>query len=212
VEEALTPIYGQRPVGFRTPGYNLSPQLAELVRARGYLYDSSLLPSAPYYLAKGAVMLAGALRGQPSRSQMALPWTLGSPLRPYRADTRAPWSRAREPQRALWEIPMAVVPGVGVPLIGTSLHLFGKTGVAALVPALRRLYPRLFNLEFHAIDWVDHRDPGVPQALTGRQPDLKVAVQAKRALYGAVFGMLRRAYGGHMWTLRQGMSLLPAGR
>lgn len=212
VEEALTPLCGQRPVGFRTPGYNLSPQLAELIRARGYLYDSSLLPSAPYYAAKGAVMLAGALRGQPSRSQMTLPWTLACPRRPYLADTGHPWRPARSPERALWEIPMAIAPGLRVPLIGTSLHLFGKSGFAAMVPALRRLYPRLFNLEFHAIDWVDHQDPGLPEALTGRQPDLRVKVQPKRGLYGAVFGQLRRAYDGQMWTLRQAMGLLRSRR
>jgi hypothetical protein len=103
---------------------------------------------------------------------------------------------------------MALVPGADIPFIGTSLHLFGKAGLAALVPVLRRRYDRLLNLEFHALDWVDARDPGIPAALTARQPDLRVPVAQKRALYGGLFARLRRAYDGHLWTLRQAVGLL----
>ncbi len=36
---------GQRPVGFRGPGFSWSPELLELLSTRGYLYDASTLPT-----------------------------------------------------------------------------------------------------------------------------------------------------------------------
>ncbi len=42
-EGAILEAVGKAPRGFRAPGYTLSRALLEAVRARGYLYDSSLL-------------------------------------------------------------------------------------------------------------------------------------------------------------------------
>src|SRR5256714_4428648 len=67
-ERAIAGAVGKAPRGFRAPGYTLSPALLELVRTRRYLYDSSLLPSPPYYAAKAAAIALHALRGRRSRS------------------------------------------------------------------------------------------------------------------------------------------------
>jgi peptidoglycan/xylan/chitin deacetylase (PgdA/CDA1 family) len=44
-EAALTAVGGQRPVGFRGPGYSLSPTVLEVLAERGYEYDCSTLPT-----------------------------------------------------------------------------------------------------------------------------------------------------------------------
>ena len=44
-EDAITAAGAPRPVGFRGPGYILSPVLVELLAERGYLYDGSTLPT-----------------------------------------------------------------------------------------------------------------------------------------------------------------------
>ena len=191
-EQAIDRAVGARPVGFRTPGYNLSPEIARALVARGYLYDSSIFPCPPYYGAKGLIMARMRLSGAPSRSQMTLPHTLLAPTAPYLADPDRPWRRARS--GGLWEIPMSLVPGLRFPLIGTSLHLIGARGFRALMPLLRRAHPSLFNLELHGIDLLDEADAGTPEWLRTRQPDLKVPVDAKRRLYTRVFESLGRAY------------------
>ena len=114
--------------------------------------------------------------------------TLRAPITPYMPKKSEPWSVSREtPQGAgLWEVPMALVPGVRFPVIGTSLHLLGQRGFGALWPLLDRTYRRVFQLEFHAIDFVDAWDGGVAD-LVGHQPDLRVPWEAKRALYHHVF-------------------------
>lgn len=53
--EVLARIAGRRPVGFRSPGAGLSYHMVELLRERGFAYDSSLMGDdfTPYYLRVG---------------------------------------------------------------------------------------------------------------------------------------------------------------
>lgn len=44
--EAIASHLGVEAVGFRAPGYGVSPALGAVLRAKGYRYDSSLMPSA----------------------------------------------------------------------------------------------------------------------------------------------------------------------
>ena len=61
-EDALENVTGQRTVGFRGPGYSLSPTVLEVLSERGYEYDCSTLPTyiAPlaraYYFFKSPEM------------------------------------------------------------------------------------------------------------------------------------------------------------
>ncbi len=198
-EDAIFEITGRQPVGFRAPGYNIDENLLKICRQRGYLYDSSVFPCPPYYMAKGAVMSWLKLRGRPSRSQMTRAEALLSPLQPYYPKKAKFW-RARktsnnlhELAQDLIEIPVLVIPGVRFPVIGTSLHLLKKKGFDAAYPLLRRAQPDILNLEFHAIDFMDSTDPGV-QDLVGIQPDLAIPWEQKRALYRHVFAKIRENY------------------
>jgi peptidoglycan-N-acetylglucosamine deacetylase len=42
-EEVLARVTGARPVGYRSPAWDLSPHTMEILEERGYLYDSSLM-------------------------------------------------------------------------------------------------------------------------------------------------------------------------
>jgi peptidoglycan-N-acetylglucosamine deacetylase len=44
-ENAISDVTGQRPIGFRGPGFSWSPDLLEVLKKRGYLYDASTLPT-----------------------------------------------------------------------------------------------------------------------------------------------------------------------
>ena len=44
-EEAIVAAGAPRPIGFRGPGYSLSPSLLELLERRGYPYDATTLPT-----------------------------------------------------------------------------------------------------------------------------------------------------------------------
>jgi len=65
-EEALAAAGLEKPRGFRAPGYTISDRLIDAVRERGYLYDSSLLPSPGYYALKALALAGYALLGRKS--------------------------------------------------------------------------------------------------------------------------------------------------
>ncbi|MGF1509134.1 MAG: polysaccharide deacetylase family protein [Myxococcota bacterium] len=174
-ERVLTPLNGgRRPVGFRAPGYNQSPPLISALVARGYHYDSSLLPSPMYFgLRAGAIGYYG-LRGQPSRSLTGDARAFTGPLHPYRMRPSEYWQA--HPTGSLWEFPMSVEPRTRWPLIGTTwIAMPEGLRHRALRGLAKRKLPFVF--EMHAIDLLDAAE--VPAELAARQADLKIPVADK---------------------------------
>jgi hypothetical protein len=189
-ERALEAAFGARPVGFRAPGYNVSPQLLAVVCARGYRYDSSLLPAPGYWGLRAAAIGAYALLRRPSGSLVGPGRQFAGPLTPYRTGPEAPWTpRAGGP---LVELPMAVEPTTRAPFIGTTITTLPR----ALVDAAARQVARipLVNLELHAIDLVDASDHPALTELAGAQRDVRVPVAEKLARLDAVLGVLTRTH------------------
>lgn len=170
-QEVLTELTDCSMLGFRAPGYNLSPELINAIANSGAIYSSSRLPSPPYFIAKWLIMLKGILMGQPSQSifgEMAAPFFSRQPYRH---------------QGGLLELPMSVIPLLRLPAIGTFFTLYGERGRSWLLPHLANEY--WLNLEFHGIDLVDALDAGVEQELLSRQPDLSTPTAQKRSLFSS---------------------------
>src|SRR5262249_8081396 len=142
--------------------YTLSPALLSAVRARGYLYDSSLLPSPAYYAAKAAAIAWHALRGRRSSS------ILGRAGRLFAA--RGPHWRG-----GVRELPIATLPRLRAPVIGTVV-LGVADGVAAHRARAARAGGHL-NLELHGIDALDATD-ATPE-LGRLQPGLRLPAAEK---------------------------------
>lgn len=183
-EEVIREATGVSPEGFRAPGYALSPALYQAVCARGYRYDSSTFPAAPYYLAKAAVMGALWVSRRPSKALLDTPRVLGAPRVPYHPDPQAPYRRGRGP---VLELPIAVSPWARMPFIGTFALTFPRAFVRAGVRSLRN--EPLFNFELHAVDLLDASD-GIPAPLVQRQKDLAVPYLQKRERLEEVLGWM----------------------
>lgn len=200
-EDAIEAAVGTRPVGFRTPGYNVDTRILRILAERGYRYDSSVFPCPPYYLAKGAVMAVMAAVGRPSGSSMTHPAALRAPLQPYRP-SRYDFSRPgdRKHSLPLWEIPVGVTPWTRVPVIGTSIGGLPPVGARALGRSFKA-GQRTLQVEFHGVDFMDRNDSGVLPSLAARQPDLRRAWTKKRDSYLAFFDVVAR--GASMITLAE---------
>ncbi len=171
-------------VGFRSPGYNTDAALQADVIDSGHLYDSSVFPCAPYYLAKAAVMGAMRLRGRESRSVLGNARVLLAPSQPYEADAAEPHRRGL----GLQQFPISV--SAGVPLIGTAFTALGRLASVSVTRAALATQGHL-TLEFHAVDLLGLYDDGLDPAL-GVQPDLKVPVGRKRRVFRAVLEAVAR--------------------
>jgi peptidoglycan-N-acetylglucosamine deacetylase len=180
---------GKTPVGFRAPGYDLSPDMLEELAALGYRYDSSIFPAPAYYAAKAVVMGALAALGRPSGAVMTNPRALVAPADPYRPDLAAPWRRGQAP---LVELPIAVTPWLRLPAIGTNLLLFPAALRSRWLDGMRAR--PFFNLELHGIDLLDAEQDGIPSALVARQPDLRAPLLVKQRAFEATLDRLALDY------------------
>ncbi|HVV52319.1 MAG TPA: polysaccharide deacetylase, partial [Polyangia bacterium] len=169
----------------------------ELLNARGYRYDSSVFPSAPYYGAKALVMAAMRAVGRPSGGFLDNPRVLLAPSRPYRPAPTAPYQPGGD---GILEVPIAVTPVARLQVIGTSLILApGWLRRHLVASALRRGF---FNLELHGIDLADAEADEIPPALVGRQPDLRRPLPRKLAALEETLAAARAA-GARFVTLRE---------
>jgi peptidoglycan/xylan/chitin deacetylase (PgdA/CDA1 family) len=193
--DAIAACAGRPAVGFRAPGYEISGELIDLLCARSYRYDSSVLPSIPYYTAKAAIMTAMRVLGRRSGSHLGSPHILTAPTDPYNPAPGQPYRRGNLP---ILELPIAVTPRLRIPVFGTSLVTappwFRRRMVAG---AVRQ---RFFNLELHGIDLADAVSDGFPAGLVARQPDLRRSLADKTAALEATLGEVVAA-GGKFVTL-----------
>jgi peptidoglycan/xylan/chitin deacetylase (PgdA/CDA1 family) len=185
---AIAACAGTPPVGFRAPGYEISDDAMELLRARGYRYDSSVFPSLAYYGVKAAVMGAMRVAGRKSGSVLGDPRVLLAPRTPYRPARGSPYRAGGD---GIVELPIAVTGGVRLPVIGTSLILAPAWLRARMVAAAVR--EPLFNLELHGIDLCDADADGIPPALIARQPDLRRPLAHKLAALDETLSFARAA-------------------
>lgn len=197
--KAIEKAARRKPVGFRAPGYHVSGDLLGILREAGYLYDASLLPSLPYYLAKSAVIFLTWLRGGESRSIVGGAGMLLAPGLPYRTG-RLYWMRGG----GLLEIPCSTATPLGVPFIGTLVTLFSDRMTSALVRSLGGL--DLLSIELHAIDMMEARADGF-ERLASCQPAASVSVEKKRRKIKAVLSRIIHEFGFEPMTLERASAL-----
>ena len=181
---AIEAACGERPVGFRAPGYTVSDALFEVLDATGTQYDSSVFPCPSYYLAKVLALASIKLRGGRSASRMDTPAILRAPRDPYRVG-RPYWRRGG----GMLELPVGVTPWQ-LPYIGTSLVLGGETMATLL--SKQMLGRALINLELHGFDVADAAGDGL-ESLAPHRADLKRSAEAKLGALRAAVRVIRDA-------------------
>lgn len=173
-EHALEAITGDRPIGFRGPGYSLSPDLLRALMDRGYEYDASTLPTVIGPLARRYYFRSAKLNEQQRVERAHLYGRARDglqKLKPYR------WVAG--PQ-SLVEIPVTTMPLARIPIhLSYVLYLAGPSRAAAYryfagalrMCSLRGVQPSLLlhSLDFLGADDVDSLAffPGMNQ--TGAQ-------------------------------------------
>ena len=128
-EDAIVDVTGQRPVGFRGPGYSLSTDTLEVLVERGYRSDASTLPTVVGPLARAFYFRSTKLSDEQreERSELFGTWKDGlRSLRPYR------W---RVKDTTLLELPVTTLPLARVPI-----HISYLLYLAGVSPALARTY------------------------------------------------------------------------
>jgi peptidoglycan/xylan/chitin deacetylase (PgdA/CDA1 family) len=179
---AVERAVGERPSGFRAPGYLVNDELIAVLHEAGVAYDSSVFPSVPYFAAKALKLLGLRLRGRRSRAIRGSSDVLRAPTRPYR--TGMPYWRTGT---GLLELPVQVLPAGRFPYIGTSLVLAGADAARLMTRTLA--FEPFVNLELHGIDFLG-ADDGLA-ALGPHQPDARLPLSRKIDALSAALEVLR---------------------
>ncbi len=189
MQELCEQVIGRRPVGFRSPGWNMSDDALPILEELGYLYDSSVFPTSLAPVLKFLHWRTMRSRRGGDRTTLG-PWDyMLAPTHPYRT-RRDGFGRAGE--GGIIEFPITVTPIVRLPLFATFLLATG-IGLYKRSIEMLRAFGRPIQFQFHLSDFVEYRHPDladqvptpadgvyVPQAL--RWPLAKKLDLFRRAL------------------------------
>lgn len=164
-------------VGFRGPGYNLTPALLSVLHASGFRYDASILPSPAYWAARAAIIGAMRVAGRRSASITGRMRDFWRGRRPFAWGPPAP---------GLKEYPITACGPARLPLIGTTLTRPSPMR-DHLVWFARRL--PFVHVEFHAIDFLDIARDRLDPALAV-EPALGVPLAEREASFEHVLRTL----------------------
>jgi peptidoglycan-N-acetylglucosamine deacetylase len=119
-EDAIENATGQRPVGFRAPGYSLSRATLTVLTRKNYLYDASTLPNLLAPLARKYYFKTAEFNAEQRHLRSILGGTLRDALRPIQ-----PY-RWKMQSANLIEIPVTTMP-----LFRTPIHVSYLFGLAS---------------------------------------------------------------------------------
>jgi len=131
--EAIERATGQRPRGYRGPGFSWSNELLEVLLDAGYVYDASTFPTWLGPLARAYYLRRSAISAEQREQRRDLFGGLAEGRRPLR-----PYLWQLEPGRTLLEIPVTTIPWLRTPF-----HLSYLLYLARYSRALMSIYLRV---------------------------------------------------------------------
>lgn len=131
-ENAIAAATGQRPRGFRGPGYSWSETLLEVLAGRDYLYDASTLPTYLGPLARAYYFATAGKGMSKTPERKTLFGTFRDGLRPVGA-----YEWALRDGHSLLEIPVTTIPGIKAPFHFSYLLFLARKSEALAFGYLR---------------------------------------------------------------------------
>ena len=128
-EDAIEAVTGQRPSGFRGPGFSISKSVLAALKRRGYRYDASTFPTFLGPLARAYYFFTAKLSSEEREQRKELFGGVREglrPLRPYH------WR--------LDEGPLLEVPVTTMPLFRLPFYVSYLIYLAGFSPVLARMY------------------------------------------------------------------------
>jgi peptidoglycan/xylan/chitin deacetylase (PgdA/CDA1 family) len=127
-QEHILQVTGQRPVGFRGPGFSWSPDLLEVLAENGYLYDASTLPTYLGPLARAYYFWKSDLADNEKEERRKLFGGIKEGRRPVR-----PYLWNLDGGRRLLEIPVTTMPVFKIPFHLSYLVYLSRYSAALMV-------------------------------------------------------------------------------
>jgi hypothetical protein len=130
--EAIEHATGQRPIGYRGPGFTWNAELLEALGELGYVYDASTLPTYIGPLARLYYFRRSSIRGEEKAKRSQLFGTFAEGRRPVK-----PYLWRLRSGRQLLEIPVTTMPLVKVPFHLSYLLWLSRFSTALMLIYLK---------------------------------------------------------------------------
>lgn len=203
-EEHIERVTARRTVGFRGPGYSLSPTVLQTLARRGYEYDASTLPTFLGPLARAYYFMTTRLDAEQKAERKILFGGFSDglrPLKPYRWQTG---------EGTIVEIPVTTMPLVKTPIhVSYLLYLaslrgprraWTKLALGYFESALRlcKLTGTQPSLLLHPLDFLCLEDAGPELSFF---PAMNVPLEQKLETVSEVLRLLSRRF--NVLTMRR---------
>jgi hypothetical protein len=109
-EEQIERVTGERPIGFRGPGYSFSPEVLRVLASRGYLYDASTFPTFLGPIARAYYFFKSRLSHEQKQERKQLFGKISEGFRPLGTYS---WKTSDGP---ILEIPVTTMPIFRIPI------------------------------------------------------------------------------------------------
>lgn len=189
-EDAIAQATGQRPQGFRGPGFSVSTAVLNTLKRRGYHYDASTFPTFLGPLARAYYFLTSKLNPEEKAKRNLLFGKMSDGLRPLK-----PYSWRLE-SGELTEIPVTTMPLFRVPFhLSYIIYLACySTGIAKLYFRVSLWMCRLFRVEpsllLHPLDFIGGDDIEAVKFF----PGMSMNASRKLALVDQLFAEFGRQF------------------
>ncbi|MGH7499284.1 MAG: polysaccharide deacetylase family protein [Gemmatimonadales bacterium] len=186
-EQALQAATGQRPTGFRGPGYTWSPELLHVLARRQYAYDASTLPTFIGPLARRYLLTSTQLTAEERDRRAGL---FGCARDGFRPNKPYRWNLSGG--RSLVEIPVTTFPIIRVPFHMSYLLYLSRFSRGLMHAYLRAALSscKLFGVEpsflLHPLDLLS----GDKTPELSFFPGMDLPVRRKRQLFTEVLDIL----------------------
>ena len=165
---------GKPVVGFRAPGFHQSPKMLQELIGLGFHYDSSVIPSASYYVARAISILGEKLTTKQTTQLVGNPKLVKAPRVPYRPGSD-PYSGGGDCN--IIELPLSVATPLGIPVSAASMLNANAKLRTAIVDSLKE--QDIVVLGVQALDFVDPHTDGLPMEIETRHKQFKTPLDER---------------------------------
>ncbi len=188
--QLISQVCGERPEGFRVPGYDIDDVTVDILEKESYSYDSSLYKFLLYPIARRlshiktkSVSSREILKGLAREMRdAALP-----PMRPYRPKKGVFWRAGDD--RDIIEIPVSVAPFLNIPFNTTFLFMAGS-GLFDIGLWLTKISGLGINYNFHPTDMLNSGEDKVHV----NHPGIGIRLEKKMDLFHMMLDRFSKDY------------------
>jgi hypothetical protein len=167
-------VTGKRPIGFRSPGWNIDDSTLPVLEKLGYKYDSSVFPTFLTPIMKFAHWSSMSKQKTQDRTTMGQINYMFSPIKPYHVSDKSLGQRG---DNKLIEFPISVSPFLRIPFFATLLLFTGIEFNKKLYRSIRTAGLPI-HFQMHLSDFIDY---GVPE-LEDQMPENKQGAYVPQSL------------------------------